>query len=69
VVLSILLRNFWCRYLCPYGALLGVLSFFSILKVHRNAESCHNRGQVPNYNKEAWMRMMKKMRESSDKRP
>ena len=42
VVLSILLRNFWCRYLCPYGALLGVLSFVSILKVHRNADSCTN---------------------------
>jgi len=171
VVLSILLRNFWCRYLCPYGALLGALSFLSILKVHRNAETCtncqqctrtcpvdvkvhkttsvisdechaclacvavcpendtlyisasrrngilkplayammicllfvggsligrvagywhtgisnheylfhvknldmpfyqHNRGQVPNYNKEAWMRMMKKIRESSGKRP
>ena len=42
VVLSILLRNFWCRYLCPYGALLGVLSFLSILKVHRNADTCTN---------------------------
>ena len=40
VVLSILLRNFWCRYLCPYGALLGALSFLSILKVHRNADTC-----------------------------
>jgi len=40
LVLSILIRNFWCRYLCPYGALLGVLSFFSILKIHRNDETC-----------------------------
>ena len=39
-LLSILIRNFWCRYLCPYGALLGVLSFFSILKIHRNDETC-----------------------------
>lgn len=38
--LSILIRNFWCRYLCPYGALLGVLSFFSILKIHRNEDTC-----------------------------
>jgi len=42
VVLSILVRNFWCRYLCPYGALLGVLSFLSILKVHRNVKTCTN---------------------------
>ena len=39
-VLSILIRNFWCRYLCPYGALLGALSFMSILKIHRNDETC-----------------------------
>jgi len=42
VVLSILIRNFWCRYLCPYGALLGVVSFLSIIKVHRNAATCTN---------------------------
>jgi len=42
VVLSILIRNFWCRYLCPYGALLGVLSFLSVLKVHRNEGTCTN---------------------------
>lgn len=42
VVLSIFVRNFWCRYLCPYGALLGILSFLSILKVHRNTETCTN---------------------------
>ena len=41
-VLSILVRNFWCRYLCPYGALLGVLSFLSIFKIHRNDETCTN---------------------------
>jgi len=40
LVLSILIRNFWCRCLCPYGAMLGVLSFFSILKTHRNDETC-----------------------------
>lgn len=41
-ILSILIRNFWCRYLCPYGALLGVLSFFSIFKIHRNEQTCTN---------------------------
>jgi len=38
--LSILIRNFWCRYLCPYGALLGGLSFVSIFKIHRNENTC-----------------------------
>jgi polyferredoxin len=40
LVLSILIRNFWCRYLCPYGALLGALSFVSIFKIHRNEDTC-----------------------------
>ncbi len=39
-VLSIFIRNFWCRYLCPYGALLGLISFFSPLKIKRNPVSC-----------------------------
>ena len=28
-LLSVIYRNFWCRYLCPYGALLGLLSMLS----------------------------------------
>lgn len=30
--LNLVERRFWCRYLCPLGALLGLLSRFSILK-------------------------------------
>ena len=29
VILSVFIQNFWCRYLCPYGALLGLASLFS----------------------------------------
>jgi len=39
-LLSILVPYFWCRYLCPYGALLGFLSIFSPVTVRRNADSC-----------------------------
>lgn len=39
-VLSILIRNFWCRFLCPYGALLGILSLLSPAKIQRNTKSC-----------------------------
>lgn len=39
-VLSIFIRNFWCRFLCPYGALLGLLSFLSPNKIKRNPVSC-----------------------------
>jgi len=41
-ILSILYKNFWCRYLCPYGALLGLLGRFSPFKVRRNGEQCTN---------------------------
>ena len=37
---SFLYKNFWCRYLCPYGALLGILSRFSPFKIRRNEEKC-----------------------------
>lgn len=40
VIASIFIHNFWCRYLCPYGALLGILSFLSPLKIKRNSETC-----------------------------
>jgi polyferredoxin len=40
VVASLLVRDFWCRYLCPYGALLGLLGRLSPLKVERDARTC-----------------------------
>ncbi len=39
-VLSIIFKNPWCRYLCPYGALLGIFSFLSPARVTRNAKTC-----------------------------
>ena len=40
VVLSVLVQNFWCRYLCPYGALLGIASLLSPVKIRRDQEAC-----------------------------
>ncbi|MGC9021615.1 MAG: 4Fe-4S binding protein [Dissulfurimicrobium sp.] len=40
--LSIILRNPWCRYLCPYGALLGVMALFSPIHVKRDETLCIN---------------------------
>ena len=39
-LLSVVYRNFWCRYLCPYGALLGLLSMLSPCKIARREETC-----------------------------
>ena len=40
VILSVVIQNFWCRYLCPYGALLGLLSWLSPLKITRQKSTC-----------------------------
>ncbi len=39
-LLSALFPNFWCRYLCPYGALLGLVSLASPVKVTRYQDRC-----------------------------
>lgn len=45
IILSVLIRNFWCRYLCPYGALLGLIGFLSLGKVSRNPSLCTGCGK------------------------
>ncbi len=40
MLLSVVIKNFWCRYLCPYGALLGMLSWLSPLKITRQKSTC-----------------------------
>ena len=40
ILLSVFIKNFWCRFLCPYGALLGLVSFLSPNKIKRNPVSC-----------------------------
>ena len=37
---SLLIKNFWCRYLCPYGALLGLVSLASPIRIRRDAKAC-----------------------------
>jgi polyferredoxin len=45
VVLSLFFKNFWCRYLCPYGALLGLISMCSPVKITRNDNVCIHCGR------------------------
>lgn len=40
LVSSVFVRDLWCRYLCPYGALLGILGLLAPLKITRNTATC-----------------------------
>lgn len=45
VVLSVLSRNVWCRYLCPYGALVGLVSMASPVRIARSTDACIDCGK------------------------
>jgi polyferredoxin len=40
VAASIFVQNFWCRYLCPYGGFLGLVSILSPTRITRNSSTC-----------------------------
>jgi polyferredoxin len=40
VLASVFVQNFWCRYLCPYGALMGLASLASPLRIRRRESLC-----------------------------
>ncbi len=40
MLFSVVIKNFWCRYLCPYGALLGITGLLSPFRITRVKESC-----------------------------
>ncbi len=41
---SMFVQGFWCRYFCPYGALLGIFSFLSPTRVVRDPARCTDCG-------------------------
>jgi polyferredoxin len=45
IILSVIIPNFWCRYLCPYGAVLGVLSFLSMGRINHHISHCTDCGK------------------------
>jgi len=40
LLLSVPIQNFWCRYLCPYGAMVGLVALVSPLRIRREADVC-----------------------------
>ena len=45
VILSVVTKNSWCRYLCPYGALIGLASLLSPMRITRDPISCIDCGK------------------------
>jgi polyferredoxin len=37
---SVFVKNLWCRYLCPYGALVGLVALVSPTRIRREADAC-----------------------------
>jgi polyferredoxin len=42
LVLSLLVERPFCKYACPYGAVLGVFNLLRIFKIRRNPSTCIN---------------------------
>ena len=40
MLFSVVIKNFWCRFLCPYGALLGITGLISPFRITRVKETC-----------------------------
>lgn len=51
----------WCRYLCPYGALLGLVSLLSLGKINRDPHLCVRCGLCSS-RCPAWLPVMHKKR-------
>lgn len=45
LLFSFAIPYFWCRYLCPYGALMGFIGLLSPNKIKRNVDSCIDCGK------------------------
>ena len=42
LALNLWITRFWCRVLCPLGALLGLISVYSLFRIKRDTQSCND---------------------------
>lgn len=42
ILTSLFIERPWCKYACPYGAVLGLTNLFRIFKIRRNPNTCLN---------------------------
>jgi len=40
LALSLVMERPWCKYACPYGALLGISNLFRVFKIQRKESTC-----------------------------
>jgi len=40
LLMSLLVERPWCKYACPFGALLGLTNLFRVFTIRRRAETC-----------------------------
>jgi polyferredoxin len=40
IILALLISRFWCRYLCPLGAITGAFNKVGMLTIHRDEGKC-----------------------------
>lgn len=40
LILSLFVERPWCKYACPYGALLGLFNLFRVFKIRRVSATC-----------------------------
>lgn len=45
LVISLVNKNFWCRFFCPYGALLGIIAYVSPMRITRDTGKCIDCGK------------------------
>lgn len=45
LILSFVNKNYWCRFFCPYGALLGIIGYASPMRVTRDTGKCIDCGK------------------------
>ncbi len=45
IIGSFINKNFWCRYFCPYGALIGILGWISPFRIARDKDLCIDCGK------------------------
>jgi len=44
LVLSLFVERPWCKYACPYGAVLGLSNLFRVFQIRRVASTCRDDG-------------------------